>query len=837
MIRWACGGVLAVLAAAVGLPFPGTAAGQPPPPLPPGMRFERPGSQPGQPRPIRPAALVPAGPAKLDRFGDPLPPGAIARLGTIRLRHGGDIEEFTFSPDGKFLATVSVTEVGVRLWDPKTGKELGRLETPALCVGITRDGSVLVADDTRAKVWTPATNTVRDLPDDCLPPGTTAVAVHPDGRTFAAAAQKKLLILDLQTGKPRAELKLPGEQPPVHMAYSPDGRWLAATGVKTGVWLWDTKTNKRVRTYRSEMETCAFAFSADGSKIAVTDNVLRVYPTDSEESDDDYSPPENQVVTVRFSPDGKWVFGQERDGTVIQVDAATGRVKESWNPPDEQVRPPFALSPDGAVAAGTDDTGGIRLWDPKTGDGPDVERLPMLYDPGFSADGKTASCLDQLSRLHTFDPLTGQPGRVIDLPIGEKDPVTWNARSGIAVGMVGNETYELHVVEGETGKLLVKIPCPGTGMPSVGFCSGDRDKFAVFCQNTAAVVSVSAGKAVRSISLGDPDQNPNGAISPDGRLLAVTTTRLCVWEVATGKKRFEFDDIALATDAAFSPDGRQLAAWGNEGVVLYDVRLGTVVRRWVPPGGGGPGAVQTVCFSPDAKRIAVGCRDGTVHLCDAATGETLVTFDRHEHMVSGLTFSADGKRLISTSHDGTALVWDVTVTAGPRAPVAPVGGMEEAGRLLGSPDAAQAQRALDFCHRNPAEAVKWLGEKVPVPAAVPPAKIAALVADLDSDDYQTRRGAARDLEAIGGEAVRAVRTAAEKSASPEVRKAAAEILNKLEGPATKPDDLRVLRAVEVLEAVATPDARAVLAKWAAGPPDHRQTTEAAAAVARLKANR
>lgn len=827
MIRWVSLGLLV----AAGVPI---AAVQPPkPPIPiPSPPIGEP-ARPGGPRTIRPAAPVPDAPLRNDQLGDPLPAGAIARFGTVRLRHGAEPATLMFSPDAKVLASISASEEGLRLWDPATGKELARLNLPLSLVCFARDGTIIIAEDARCRIWAPfAGGGIRELPENTLPEHTRALALHPDGKTLAAGTEPpKVVLTDLTTGKQGVELKVPGDQPPVRLAFSPDGRWLAGCGAKSGIWVWDLKTNRRVRTYPSQADSPDFAFSPDSTRLAIASDTLCVYPLDSEEPEEGYSPPEGQVFSPTFSLDGKTVTAIAPDGTVFRTEAATGTVKQTSEPPDMNLRMPLAVAPGGAFVATTDESGGIRIWDPKTRKGPKVERLPALADPGFSADGKTASVLDLNGRVRTFDPTTGKADKVHELPIEEGAQVTYDARTGRAAVLIGAETMTVQVIDAATGKVVAKVPAPAQGVLTVAFHPTDADRMLMVCPGSVAVVSLSAARTLRTINIGQMDDAVRGCYSPDGRLFAITSKPVSIWEIGTGKRRFKIDAVQEPVGVAFSPDGRYVVAWDpTDAVVVFNIRTGTVVRRIQLPGS--DGSVMGVAFTPDSKRLATGCRDGLITLWDVATGEPLLNLDRHDGPVNGLAFSGDGRRLLSGSLDGTALVWDLTLRPKPRTAVA-VASTEDAIRSLGLSDPTRAQRGMEYLYRNPADTVKLLAGRIRVPAAAPPGRIAGLVADLGSPDFQTRRAAVTELAAIGGEAIAAVRQQIEKSMDPEVRKLAAEVLVKIDGPPTRSDDLRILRAVEVLEGLATADARALLGRWATGPPGNRLTVEAAAAVKRL----
>ncbi|HEX4609525.1 MAG TPA: hypothetical protein VH092_15105, partial [Urbifossiella sp.] len=494
--------------------------------------------------------------------------------------------------------------------------------------------------------------------------------------------------------------------------------------------------------------------------------------------------------------------------------------------------PPLAVAANGAWVAAMDDTGGIRVWNPKDGTGPVVERLTALSEPDFSADGAVASALTPGGRIVLFDPATGVPKGSFETGLNGEYGVAWSHRAGLVagVGKVG-EDAELHVVDVVRKNVVVKIPVSNAEGIWFAFSPVEPTRLGVFSPGTATVYDIPTGRQVRSFHVGQPDTPKVGALSPDGRLVAITTSPAGVWEVATGRKRFDVEGLAEPGVVVFSPDGRRLAvAEGNE-VVLADLRTGARRRFHV---NGSDTQFTAVAFSPDGRRVATGTTDGVTTLWDAATGEEVVVFDRHEGPVTGIAFSPDGARVLTTSFDGTGLIWDATARP---AAIPAAAGADEAVGLLASADPAAAHRGIAFLYRTPDEAVGLLAARVPVPTAVPAARIARLVADLGSPEYPIRMAAVKELEVTGAEAGPALTAAVAATPSPEVRRLAGDVLNRLTAPPTRPEDLRVIRAVEVLEGIGSQAARDVLTKWAAGPANHRLTTEAAAALRRLTGTR
>ncbi|MBU6446387.1 MAG: WD40 repeat domain-containing protein [Verrucomicrobia bacterium] len=117
---------------------------------------------------------------------------------------------------------------------------------------------------------------------------------------------------------------------------------------------------------------------------------------------------------------------------------------------------------------------------------------------------------------------------------------------------------------------------------------------------------------------------------------------------------------------AFSPDRKRLVtAYDNGTVTIWDVAKGRCLATLC----GHADVVTHVAFSRDGKRLVTTSRDGTVKIWDAehwdvdehtglCFGRCLATLRGHTHPVLHVAFSPDEKRLVTTSWDGTAKIWD-----------------------------------------------------------------------------------------------------------------------------------------------------------------------------------
>jgi hypothetical protein len=317
-------------------------------------------------------------------------------------------------------------------------------------------------------------------------------------------------------------------------------------------------------------------------------------------------------------------------------------------------------------------------------------------------------------------------------------------------------------------------------------------------------------------------------------------------DLATGVELLNFPNLEGQTwPLAFSPDGRLLASVNSNFKLRKEndpTRTGTSIKLWEVATAAEVLSLPTagqyrVAFSSKGRLLATTAPGREILVWDLVHACEVVRFKGHDAEVTWLTFTPNGRRLISGLADSTFLVWDVEPPK-PENDKPDADAVTKAWDDLAGSDAARAFRARWALVSAPDTTLAHFQKHLKPTQPADPKILQKLIGDLDSQQFAIRNAANKELEELGDLASGALRQHLKKNLSLEQSRRAEALLSKLRGPVTRPEHLRSVRAVAVLEDIATPAAEKLLEALVQGSPEARLTKEARTALQRLgKRNR
>ncbi len=522
-----------------------------------------------------------------------------------------------FAPDGKHVITGSND---IRVWDAKTGEQLARQKLRVGYRGfvLSPDGKTVAMGDQQLWLW--------NWQDGGAPRRVdTGTRRYFDSFTFSANGASLYASdglggrgyeYDVATGRFAGKVS---ESAFRWRAVSPDGKMLAVADYDTAkregsVILRDPTTNKEIgRLQSGKLQVRQGCWSKDGRRLACA-TPFRAWVWDVKTGKafgPDVPGHENTVTSLTFTGDGRLITASE-DRTIRTWDPKIG--KELARIRMDGLPWALAVSPGGDLMAGSQGSGGIRVWQTKSGK--EVFNLVWsasrtgagLNKAQFTADEQTLVTFSYDFYMRAWDTLTG------------KLKAERRFRPE-ALGPLDEDQDE-------------SLQVAAFAMQGIGL-GADGDTLVLAFRKNVTAYSLATGKEKFKVEA-DPKYVSSLVLSADGSRLATAGP----WSALGPQVRI----------VGPMPDQQRTCQ-----VTVWDMKQAKQIARFNVTGTNPYSTFLNI--TPDGKWVVTATVDNTVRFWDAATGKAvgMVQLPRR-----AMRIAFGGDRLLAvTSADATIIIYDL----------------------------------------------------------------------------------------------------------------------------------------------------------------------------------
>lgn len=416
------------------------------------------------------------------------------------------------------------------------------------------------------------------------------------------------------------------------VSWSPDGKYLASGSADNTVKIWDANNGECIRTLKGHLSSVmSVSWSPDGRYLASgsVDKSIVIWDANSGEKLKTFEGHSAYISSICWSPDGRYLASGAKDQIEDEYieelfiwDANSGEIIKNFEGHSWGV---FSVSwsPDGKYLAsssgGWNDEGQIGevfIWDVNSG--ACLKTLEghssYVWSVSFSPDGKYLA--------------SGSSDNTV---------IIWDVKSG----------EKFKTLEGD--------------FESIYFVNWSLDsKYLASCSDDGNIIIWDVNNEEKFKTLELHSANIRFVcFSPDGKYLASNADleNVKLWDLNEDKKFSILDSIPANTYSSdISPNGKyRVLNLDNGDIVIEDVKSGERLKTLEKHSSG----VVNFCWNPNEKYFIIsGIDNRDISLWDAKSGLWLQNLKGNYWYVANISFTSDGRKIISEDEHGGILQWD-----------------------------------------------------------------------------------------------------------------------------------------------------------------------------------
>ncbi len=582
------------------------------------------------------------------------------------------------SPDGRYVAAADKYEVS--LWDVGSRRQIASLAMPKESplsddMAFHPRGRILAApaNDIHAiRLWNLETMEPMAPVLPFTPRFAHGVAFSPDGRRLAIAAGQRygdgipgeVRIWD--TSNWQLRFTLTGVRDWLtRVKFSPDGKWVAASGASGFVKVWEAATGREVFELPG-LRGIVFGlcFSPDGKILAGADSwgMIRFWEVGSWKELQAWHGHDRLVHRLAFSPDGRQLASCSIDRTIKLWDSQNSDLLNTLRGHAQRVTS-ISFVPNTALLASSSLDGTIKLWDST----PPREQTVLRGHKAlwgahleYSPDGRW---LGLTTNVPGTEPLVYQT-TVLDASTRQQITTVAGhpfkfAPNGLLATGVSNTSLVVWKIEATGAVEHVTLEAPSALSTAYTF-SADSTLLAAGCANGVVVIwPLDAPTSPRTIQRPRLRDNTRLLFAAEGSTLVIGPDEDGLLECLDANTLRRIAEIRVGPGAnsealALSPDGRSVLTIGPNGVAqLWDLSSSKKLKEFRNP----VGWLGPLAFTPDGKTLVGGDVDGNLHFWNVASGNMIATLPAHIASCRAISFSPDGRWLATAEVVDRIKLW------------------------------------------------------------------------------------------------------------------------------------------------------------------------------------